>query len=140
MKMIFPVNIVATILLAAPLWAAEMDHAAMDHSTMHHGNMQPANKPAAGAVPLEPLAAMPASGKAREGGYDGRYVMEATDVADSLALRCAQASRGLIMLDNASWSHCAARPSGAARGPSSSQPAAAMPGPEGHGGHEGHAM
>jgi hypothetical protein len=145
------------LLLTGPLWAAESnphEHMSMDHS--QHQAMQPAAMPAGDkdhstmdhsamhhaaaattAPALTPLTAMPASGQAREGGYDGRYVMEATDAAHSLQLRCAQASRGLVMLDNAGWEHCGARPTGAAQGQPASPPSATM---EGHAGHGGHGM
>ena len=43
--------------------------------------------------------------------------MEPTSARYSLATRCAQASRGLIMLDNATWKRCGGKPEGAARGP-----------------------
>lgn len=84
----------------------------MDHA-QHSMHDQPAAMPQKHSA-LQPLEAMPASGKAREGGYDGRYVMESTGHALSAAERCAQASRGLRMLDNASWADCGGKPQGAA--------------------------
>jgi uncharacterized protein involved in copper resistance len=76
--------------------AAEMDHSKMNHSAMSHATMVH-DAPSA----LATLSVMPASGNSREGGADGRYVMESTSVLDSMAEQCAKASRGLIMLDNA---------------------------------------
>jgi uncharacterized protein involved in copper resistance len=104
----------------------EMNHGEMNHSTMSHATMVHDAPPA-----LATLSVMPASGKAREGGADGRYVMESTSVLDSMAEQCAKASRGLIMLDNAGWSQCGGKPQGAA----STSPGMAA----GHE-HAGHAM
>jgi hypothetical protein len=106
-------------LAAAVVTAVEMDHSQhgaqdmMEKMEMDHSQyMTPAHQ---GAMqPLQQLHAMPASGKAREGGYDGRYVMESTGHALSAMERCAQASRGLVMLDNASWTDCGGKPQGAA--------------------------
>jgi uncharacterized protein involved in copper resistance len=112
----------------------DMDHSTMDHSTMDHSTMHHTATIAPTAA-LTPLTVMPASGQAREGGYDGRYVMEATDAAHSLQTRCAQASRGLVMLDNAGWEQCGARPTGAAQRQPASPPTATMEGHVGPGGH-----
>ena len=98
--------------------ATEMDHSAMDHSKMNRSNMIDDTSLAStaevqGKATLQKLAVMPASGKVREGGYDSRYAMESTDASNALAVQCAQASRGLVMMDNAKWSRCGGKPDGA---------------------------
>lgn len=65
---------------------------------------------------LSTLREIPPSGRAREAGTDGRYAMEPTTAVNSLATQCAQASRGLIMLDNATWKRCGGKPKGASMG------------------------
>ena len=65
---------------------------------------------------LPRLQAMPSSGKSREAGYDNRYVMESTTAQASIATRCAQASRGLVMVDNATWDKCGGKPGGWSKG------------------------
>jgi hypothetical protein len=117
---------VALTVGAISVRAQDGDHAghAMDHSAHM-------------AMPASPgklgrLERVPDSGRAREAGSDGRYAMESTTVEASLATRCAQASRGLIMLDNAGWKACGGKPTGAAMGP--------KPAPAEHGGHAGHNM
>lgn len=95
--------------------AAEMDHSKMDHSKMGHGMNGP-KMPQPKAVKkgsLNSLSAMPPSGRAREAGSDGRYAMEATSTRTRFSEKCAQATRGLIMLDNASWKRCGGKPKGA---------------------------
>jgi hypothetical protein len=108
------------VLLAAgvPVLAADMDHSKMDHSKINHSNMihdasLASTAKVQGKATLQKLAVIPASGKAREGGYDSRYVMESTDVSNALQAQCAQASRGLVMMDNAKWSRCGGKPDGA---------------------------
>lgn len=91
-----------------------MDHSKMNHAEMNHSAMSHATMVHDAAPALATLSMMPASGKAREGGADGRYVMESTSALDSMAEQCAKASRGLIMLDNAAWSQCGGKPQGAA--------------------------
>ncbi len=108
------------VLLAAgaSVLATEMDHSAMDHSKMNRSSMIDGASLAntaevQGKATLQKLAVMPASGKAREGGYDSRYAMESTDVSNALVAQCAQASRGLVMMNNAEWSRCGGKPDGA---------------------------
>ncbi len=103
----------ALLVAGAPVLAAEMDHSKMDHSKMIHDTSLTATSKIQEKAALQKLAAMPASGKVREGGYDGRYIMESTDVANALSARCAQASRGLVMMNNAEWSRCGGKPDGA---------------------------
>ena len=98
--------------------AAEMDHSKMDHSKMGHGMNGPkVAQPTAGKKsPLKKLSALPASGSSREAGSDGRYAMEPTSTRTRLSEQCAQATRGLIMLDNATWKRCGGKPKGASMG------------------------
>ncbi len=95
----------------SPIYAVEMDHSKMDHSTMERSAPEPAamdhskmNMEAAPPLPM--LAEPPASGKAREAGFDGTELMESTSADAPLAVQCAQASRGLIVLDRATWAQC----------------------------------
>ena len=104
--------VAAMLVVGMPVLAAEMDHSQMSH------DMSTAVSPKAGEkIVLQKLATVPASGKARESGYDDRYVMESTDAANALQDRCAQASRGLVMLNNDEWSRCGGKPDGAADTP-----------------------
>jgi uncharacterized protein involved in copper resistance len=100
---------------ATPGAVAEMDHSKMDHGAMELGAAKPAptdhskmNMDAAAPLPM--LAAPPASGKAREAGFDGTEMMASTSADASLAVRCAQASRGLIVVDRATWVQCTGKP------------------------------
>lgn len=109
-------SLLLAISVSFSVQAAEMNHDMMDHSKIDHQSMS--NKAPAGnpdAAGLRSLSIMPPSGKAREGGYDNRYVMESTDVAIPLPIRCAQASRGLVMISNEEWSRCGGKPDGAAQ-------------------------
>jgi hypothetical protein len=102
-------------------FAAEMDHSTMDHSQMNHSGHDmhgPAvGQPKSSATgKLKNLSAMPPSGRAREAGSDGRYAMESTSVNSSIEVKCIQATRGIIMLDNATWKRCGGKPKGASMG------------------------
>lgn len=59
---------------------------------------------------LEWLKEFPLSGKAREAGFDGKSVMETTGIDHSLILKCLQANRGLIMLNETQWIECGGKP------------------------------
>ena len=100
-----------------------MDHnmsPSMDHQGMNHKDsgqqtghsMSSKATTTTSSVSLKPLTKVPPSGKAREAGFDGTYTMEDTSVDHSLARRCALASRGLVMLDNAGWKQCSNIPEG----------------------------
>ena len=104
---------VALLVIGSPVLAAEMDHSKMNHSNMIHDRSLTSTSKSQATAELQKLAVIPTSGKAREGGYDDRYVMESTDVADALPVRCAQASRGLVMINNAEWARCGGKPDGA---------------------------
>jgi hypothetical protein len=69
-----------------------------EHSGHAHHNMQAAKKPI--------LKTLPPSGKSREAGYEGSYMMDSTTVENDPVIQCQQASRGLIMLDRAGWEKC----------------------------------
>lgn len=70
---------------------------------------------------LQKLKQLPSSGKSREANYDGTYFMHNTSMEQSLEARCALASRGLMMLDNASWKKCGGKPIGWSKGITSAQ-------------------
>lgn len=72
---------------------------------------------AASGAKLKQLSEQPGSGKAREAGFDGRHGMEDTGLHNSLAKRCAQASRGIIILDNKTWKRCGFKTKGVGSGP-----------------------
>lgn len=130
-KLIF--GLVSAMVVSLSVQAAEMDHTEMDHAQMGH---QPMDKMRhSGSTDLKTLSSMPSSGVAREGGYDGRYIMESTGIGSAQNVRCAQASRGLIMMDNAEWSLCGGKPAGAAE---ASLPMAT--GTQQENGHAGHKM
>ncbi len=116
---IFNSLMLAGLFVVAPSGAAEMDHSKMDHSAMQH-NMQ-AMKPAAPGK-LERLPKLPPSGKAREAGSDGRYAMESTSIDDDTWTQCVKASRGLVMVDNATWAKCGGKPEGWSKGPENAAP------------------
>ncbi len=63
------------------------------------------------------LNAMPKSGRAREAGFDGKFIMESTSIQDSDFTLCAKATRGLIMLDNAMLKKCGGRATGWSKEP-----------------------
>jgi hypothetical protein len=85
---------------------AESDHSHMSHDAMGPAAVDHAKMSMETTAPLSMLAVPPASGKAREAGFDGTELMEATSVDAPLAVQCAQASRGLIVVDRATWAQC----------------------------------
>lgn len=105
--------------------ATEMDHSQhmnMDHSTMQHAPSKPMKTLPVKQGQLQRLPELPASGKGREAGYDGRYAMEATSVNDDLQTKCAKATRGLVMVDNETWAQCGGKPKGWSEGPADTAP------------------
>ncbi|MGD8940466.1 MAG: hypothetical protein PVJ72_13860 [Gammaproteobacteria bacterium] len=100
------------------------EHHKMDHSAQQvpHGEHAMHGEPAKSAMKsthsesLSTLKTMPSSGRSREAGYDDRYAMESTSASNSLQTQCAQASRGLIMIDNATWAKCGGKPEGWSKG------------------------
>jgi len=80
-----------------------MDHHKMDMSDMHHESKQTKKPTQAKLLTLEQI---PDSGRSREAGFDGRYNMEPTSKLYDAKTRCANASRGLVMLDNATLAKC----------------------------------
>jgi len=96
-----------------------MDHSQhmnMDHSNMQHTPSEPMKILPVKQGQLQRLSEMPASGKAREAGSDGRYAMEATSVNDDMQTKCAKATRGLVMVDNKTWAQCGGKPKGWSEG------------------------
>ncbi len=98
----------------------EMDHSKhampMDHS-QHAPAASPQYRDTGEVKTLDKLNTIPPSGRAREAGFDGRYAMEPTSAQHELATLCANGSRGLIMLDNATWDKCGGKSEGASKGP-----------------------
>ncbi|NOX42304.1 MAG: hypothetical protein GXP19_01000 [Gammaproteobacteria bacterium] len=108
--------------------SSSMDHTGMDHSTMtssqtkentmqhnmkeHDGMPAQLQSKAADkvAADMSVLKMFPASGKAREAGFDGSYIMKQTTVESNIETQCVMASRGIIMLDRDSWKKCAVQP------------------------------
>ena len=70
---------------------------------------------------LQRLQKMPPSGKSREAYFDDTVFMNTLSPEHSLEEQCALASRGLIMLDNASWERCGGKPEGWSKGPAVKQ-------------------
>jgi hypothetical protein len=102
-----------------------MDHSQhmnMDHSTMQHAPSKPMKTLPVKQGQLQRLQEMPASGKGREAGYDGRYAMESTSVNNDLQTKCANATRGLVMVDNETWAQCGGKPKGWSEGPRDAAP------------------
>ena len=106
--------------------AAEMDHSKhmaqpMQKDPGKHDEHQGAYygvTPSEGSdAKLQQLNKIPTSGRSREATFDGRYNMESTSVINDLDSQCAHASRGLVMLDNATWEKCGGKPEGASKGP-----------------------
>ena len=104
--------------VAAQTESMQHDHGAMgqpasgtDHGSSYRDTSTPTGQK------LKMLKHQPASGAAREAGSDGRYVMESTGMDADLQQRCAQASRGMVMLDNAAWQRCGGKTPGVADGP-----------------------
>ena len=58
---------------------------------------------------LQQLMTLPASGKAREAGFDGKMVMESTGEPRSNDTLCIQGSRGLVALDRETWKKCSGK-------------------------------
>ena len=87
----------------ASIVGAGFGHANAAEHDAHAGHSMTAPATAPGTMP----SSTPASGKAREAGYEGMDMMEATGVEVSLAVQCAQAGRGIVMLDRATLARCA---------------------------------
>jgi hypothetical protein len=85
----------------------EMD--AMHHGDQHTSSM---HDHSTAKTALQRLDALPPSGKSREAGYDGSYFMRSTALNQPLEVKCALGSRGLIMLDNDTWTKCGGKPAG----------------------------
>lgn len=126
MKMSNLIIILMTTLVvnsAGGLLAAEMEHGAnagvgsqsknMSHDGPHFGVTRSGGYDAK----LQKLDKIPASGRAREATADDRYIMESTSALNDIATRCAHGSRGLVMVDNATWKECGGKPEGASKGP-----------------------
>ena len=93
-------------------------------STMSHGNQHPSgmHTEAAANITLQRLDKLPPSGKSREADYDGSYFMPSTALNQPLEVKCALGSRGLVMLDNETWTKCGGKPDGWSKGVHTVQP------------------
>lgn len=108
---------------------SSMDHD-MDHG-QHNMHKQKKSESPLLKHTVKKLKQVPASGESREAGFDSSHVMEHSDVNDQLARKCAQASRGIIILDNKSWESCGGKPKGVASAKLDKKAAS---------GHDGHAQ
>ena len=105
-----------------PMNMDHSQHMNMDNSSMQHASSESIKSLPVKQGQLQRLSEMPASGRAREAGSDGRYAMEATTVSDDIQTKCAQATRGLVMVDNATWAQCDGKPKGWSEGPANAAP------------------
>jgi len=150
MKHISNFFLIANIIVTMPLYAQEMDHSSMHHdqhgassselgnhqsmpnenmsSDQHHDHTvtHDMTKPVLSSLPeatpaLPRLNALPPSGKSREANFDNSYFMQSTALEQPLEVKCALASRGLIMLDNDSFQKCGGKPIGWSKGLTSAQ-------------------
>ena len=116
--------VIAIGMVAYPMMAANKEAHKHDGHKMTHGKMDHKQHRRMNQGGLKVLSQVPASGKAREAGFDGRYAMEPTTMPSRMANRCALASRGIIMLDEQSWKLCGGKPKGASPGPKKAKKAA----------------
>lgn len=117
--------------LCALLLVTSMSYAQTDHSDHSQHQAQPTYVAPEQKGELAKLPEVPASGMARENGFDERSRMESISSSDALAQQCAMGTRGMLMLDNKTWEKCGGKPKGAAEGANDKGAAAA-------GGHAGH--
>jgi len=129
--------------------AAEMKQDAQDHTMQHDQHNATQNNPAdhqpmvndqhhnheamrsdvqagsssgsAAALYLPRLNALPPSGKSREANFDNTYFMHNTALEQPLEVKCALATRGLIMLDNRTFQKCGGKPAGWSKGITAAQ-------------------
>lgn len=97
------------------------NHQSMTKESQHDHDGMHGTQPAAGSKPaitmrLSRLDALPPSGKSREANFDNSYFMHNTALEQPLEVKCALASRGLIMLDNDSFQKCGGKPTGWSKG------------------------
>lgn len=111
------------------------DHSHMQHGSEHDNSMTESREQAAlseGSIKESPsldvLRKAPASGKAREAGFDKSYIMKQTTVDSGEQEKCILASRGIIMLDRAGWKNCGVKVKQAQKQSTMSE----------HGQHQGH--
>ena len=115
MKRYTAIFLTGAILLMAPtVYGAGGEHAS--HGNHQMQKVEEYNKPMQDGE-LNSLTEIPGSGKAREANFDGRYRMEPTGTSSLTRTLCAQASRGLIHIDNETWKLCGGKIEGASKGP-----------------------
>ncbi|WP_126454554.1 hypothetical protein [Sulfuriflexus mobilis] len=121
-KLVIVMIAALTTLSGGTLRAAEVDHSAHaghDKKTQqasHDGPYFGVSKSGSYDAKLQKLDKVPPSGRAREATSDDRYIMESTSALNDTATQCAHGSRGLVMVDNATWEKCGGKPQGAAKG------------------------
>ena len=96
-------------------------HADHDMAGHAHHNKTMEKTSMSSSVSLERLTQLPPSGKSREANYDGTYYMHTSSPEQPLEVRCALATRGLMMLDNEGWKKCGGKPIGWSKGITSAQ-------------------
>ena len=114
-KITLILTIIISGIFSTAVIAEQIDHS--KHQMMDHSKMQ--KKQAMKKMMskrLQQMDEMPVSGKSREAGFDKKYTMESTINKNNLSERCAQASRGLVMLDNKEWEKCGGKVKGTAMG------------------------
>lgn len=165
MKKLSRLILLASAMIATPLYAAEIDHSTMhhehekpsaemkqdaqDHTMQHdqhdasqnnHAEHQPmandqhhnheamrsdvqagSSSGSAATLDLPRLNALPPSGKSREANFDNSYFMHNTALEQPLEVKCALATRGLIMLDNETFQKCGGKPAGWSKGITAAQ-------------------
>ncbi len=104
------------------------DHQSMANQQHHnheamHSNVKAGSSfsESAAALDLPRLNSLPPSGKSREANFDNTYFMHNTALEQPLEVKCALASRGLIMLDNDSFQKCGGKPAGWSKGITAAQ-------------------
>ena len=114
-KITLILTIIISGIFSTYILAEQIDHS--KHQMVDHSKMQ--KKQAMKKMiskRLQQMDEIPVSGKSREAGFDKKYTMESTINKNNLSERCAQASRGLVMLDNKEWEKCGGKVKGTAMG------------------------
>ena len=95
--------IIALIMIVGPTISMAQDDVSKDGSMQDHSQMGHGSK---STPDMSILKTVPASGKAREAGFDNSYIMKQMTNGASIETQCALASRGIIMLDRESRKKC----------------------------------
>ena len=92
-----------------------------NHEAMRSDVQAGSSSGSAAALDLPRLNALPPSGKSREANFDNTYFMHNTALEQPLEVKCALATRGLIMLDNRTFQKCGGKPAGWSKGITAAQ-------------------